>query len=304
MTFVGNSDVSDAAARSDSGLTPHRGNSHGYAAGGAVRVAGRVLLWACVALVFVRGLGAIASTPSHATSRSGGAAFPSAEAGVFATRFADAYLSFSPGQTTAYQQAVSGFLARGLSDQTVLPSSGQGVSVTQAMVAREQSLDDSRAILTVAAVLSNGQTRYLAVPVAEDKHDGLDVFALPSLVAAPAAGTASDLRTTAVPAVDSAAVTDLVHGFLTAYLSDGQGSSLSTYLTPGTILAAMPSGLSLASVGSIGVVSRSTGRLVVQADVSVSDSASGAVYDLAYRLTLTQGKSGWRVAGLAGGPQS
>jgi hypothetical protein len=267
-------------------------------------VAGRVLLWACIALVFVRGLGAIASTRSHAASRTGGATFPSAEADVFATRFADAYLSFTPGQTAAYQQAVGVFLAHGLSDQTVLPSRGQGVRVAEAMVAREQSLGDSRAILTVAATLSDGQTRYLAVPVAEDKHGGLDVFALPSLVAPPAAGTASAVATSAVPAVDSAAVAALVNGFLAAYLSGAQSSSLAEWLAPGTTLAAMPSGLSLTSVGSIGVIGKSAGRLVVQAGADVTDSASGAVYEAAYRLTLTQGKSGWRVAAVAGGPQS
>lgn len=301
MTYASNSDW--FAAHSDSGLKQRRSNN-GYAAGGAVRVAGRVLLWACIALVFLRGLGAIASTPSRTASRADGATFPSAEADVFATRFADAYLSFTPGQTTAYQQAVGEFLAHGLSDQTVVPSSGQGVSVTQAMVAREQSLGDSRAILTVAATLSNGQTRYLAVPVAEDKQGGLDVFALPSLVAAPTAGTASAVRTTAVPAADSAAVTNLVRGFLAAYLSGEQGSSLSAYLAPGTALVAMPSGFSLASMGSVGVIAKSVGRLVVQADASVTDSASGAIYQLAYRLSLTQGRSGWRVAGVAGGPQS
>lgn len=304
MTYASNPDGSTAAAQGNGDSSARRRGNSGYATGGAVRVAGRVLLWTCIALVFVRGLGAIASTPSHAASRTGGATFPSAEAGVFATRFADVYLSFSPGQTAAYQQVVSGFLARGLSDQTVVPSSGQGVSVTQAMVAREQSLGKSRAVVTVAAVLSNGQTRYLAVPVAEDKRGGLDVFALPSLVAPPAAGTAPALSATAVSAVDSASVTDLVHGFLTAYVSGEQGSSLSTYLAPSTVLAAMPPGLSLESAGSIGVISKSAGRLVVQADASVSDSASGAVYDLAYRLTLMQGKSGWRVAGLAGGPQA
>ena len=305
MTYASNPDGPAAAAQSDSDLSARRRGNSGYAAGGAVRVAGRVLLWACIALVFVRGLGAIASTPSRASAdRSSGATFPTAEAGVFAVRFTDAYLSFTPGQTTAYQQAVAVFLAHGLSDQTVIPSSGQGVSVTQAMVAWEVSLSRSRAILTVAAVLSNGQTRYLAVPVAEDAHGGLDVFALPSLVAAPAAGTATAVTTTAVPATDSTAVTDLVHGFLTAYVSGEQGSSLSQWLAPGTVLAAMPSGLSLGSVGSVGVIARSAGRLVVQADANVMDSDSGASYALAYRLTLTQSRSGWRVAAVAGGPQS
>jgi hypothetical protein len=127
-----------------------------------------------------------------------------------------------------------GWLA-GCCDQTVVPSSGQGVSVAQAMVAREVSLGSSRAVITVAAGLSNGQTRYLAVPVAEDAHGGLDVFALPSLVAAPAAGSASAVTTTAVPAADSTAVADPVHGFLTAYVSGEQGSSLTEWLAPGTV---------------------------------------------------------------------
>jgi hypothetical protein len=81
-------------------LPARRRRTGGRATDGAARVAGRVLLWACIALVFVRGLGAIASTPSHASAdRSRGASFPSAEADVFAVRFADAYLSFSPGNT-------------------------------------------------------------------------------------------------------------------------------------------------------------------------------------------------------------
>ncbi len=303
MTHAVNPSASAVAAQGDSDLTARSG-SKSYAAGGAVRLAGRLLLWACIALVLVRGLGAIASTPSHTTHHASRETLPTAEAGAFAMRFADTYLSFTPGQATAHQQAVAVFLAHGLSDQTVIPSSAQGVSVTQAMVAREVSLGSSRAVITVAAVLSNGQTRYLAVPVADDAHGGLDVFALPALVAPPAAGTAAAVTTTAIPAADSAAVTALVHGFLTAYLSGAQSSSLSAWLAPGTVLAAMPAGLSLESVGTVDVVSRSAGRLTVQAQADVTDSASGAIYQLAYRLALTSGKSGWRVADVTGGPQS
>lgn len=271
---------------------------------GLPRVAGRVLLWLVIVLVGVRGIESIAATPTNHKEAATTANAAGNEVGVFAVRFAEAYLSFTPGQTVAYQQAVSGFLARGLSDQTVLPSSGQGVTVAEAMVAREQSLSGSRAIVTVAVFLSDGQVRYLAVPVAKDKHGGLDVYALPSLVAPPVAGTAAAVATTAVPATDTAAATALARGFLTAYVSGEQGASLSQWLAPGTVLAAMPTGLSLTSTGGLGVISRSAGRLVLQAEADVADSASGAVYALAYRLALTRGRSGWRVAAVAGGPQS
>lgn len=304
MTYAVNTDAMGGVVGSDTDLSVGTSRKHSDTPSRALRLVGRVLLWACIALVIVRGLGAIVSTPSRAVTRPGGATLPSPEEDVFAERFAEAYLSFTPGQSAAHRRTVGMFLAHGLSDQTAISSSGPGVSVTQAMVAREVSLGSSRAIITVAAVLNNGQTRYLAVPVAKGVHGGLDVFALPALVAPPAAGTASAIGTSPVPAADADAVSDLVRGFLAAYVSGQQGSSLSRWLAPRTVLAAMPPGLSLESTGSIGVVARSAGRLVVQADANVADGASGAVYQLAYRLTLANGRSGWRVAALAGGPRA
>jgi hypothetical protein len=263
-------------------------------------------LWACVALVFVRGLGAILSssqaTPRPASSHSTLPSFPDGDARAFASAFASAYLTVSPGNGAQHARAVDSFLASGLSDQAavVVPPRGPGVSVAQAMVAREVSLGDSRALLTVAALMSDGRTVYLTVPVARDGDGGLVVDDLPSLSAPPPHGAAVAQVPAALTAADSGAISDVASRFLRAYLEGADAGTLAYFLAPGARVASMSPGLRVVSVGEI---AREPGAGRVSVAVQVRDERSRATYALRYRLALIE-RDRWYVEAVAGGPSA
>lgn len=267
---------------------------------------GRFLLWACVALVFVRGLGAILSSPQTtarpASSHSAPASFPDSEARAFASAFASAYLTVSPGHETQHARAVDSFLAQGLSDQAAVrvPPRGPGVSVAQAMVAREVSLGDSRALLTVATLMSDGRTVYLTVPVARDSAGGLVVDDLPSFSAPPPHAAVAAQAPVPLTDADSGAISDVTSRFLRAYLEGADAGTLAYFLAPGARVASMPPGLRVVSIGEI---ARESGASRVSVAVQVRDERSRAIYALRYELALIE-RDRWYVEAVAGGPSA
>lgn len=273
-----------------------------------LRTVGRMALWACVALVFVRGLGAILSNPrttaAPASSHSRPAGFPDGDARAFAVAFARAYLTVAPGGE-AQQRAVDSFFAQGLSDQAAVsvPSRGPGVSVAQAMVAREVSLGGSRALLTVAAFMSDGRTVYLTVPVARDEDGGLVVDDLPSFSAPPPRGSSPAQAPAPLTDAAAGAISDVAGRFLRAYLSGADEGTLAYFLAPGTQIAPMPGGLHVEQVGEFSRTQGSGPARAVSVAVRVREPASGAVYALRYRLTLIE-RDRWYVQAVAGGPSA
>ncbi len=272
-----------------------------------LRTAGRLALWACVGLVFLRGLGAILGGPRSAarpaSSHSRLASLPDGDARAFAASFARVYLTVSPGHEAQHARAVDLFLAQGLSDQAavIVPSRGPGVSVAQAMVAREVSLGDSRALLTVAASMSDGRTVYLTVPVARDGDGGLVVDDLPSLSAPPPRGSVAVQAPSPLTDADAGAIGDVTGRFLRAYLDGADAGTLAYFLAPGARVASMPPGLRVESVGEVAGEPGGGLTRVVSVAVQVRDDASGAVYALRYRLTLIE-RDRWYVEAVAGGP--
>lgn len=298
------------SARNEQGGGEHR-IADSWRGADLARGAGRVALWAFVALVLVRGLGAIfAERPEPASSReeSGAsvASFPDSDARAFAVRFASVYLEVSPKRPKAHQRQVAGFLTQGLSDQTVLPSHGPGMRVALATVAREVPLGGSRALITVATTSTTGTVRYVAVPVGRDQAGGLAVVGLPALVAPPPKSTATVAEPSTLAGPDAAAIRDVVGRFLSAYLT-GQGvSTLRYYLAPGVRLAQMPEGLKVVSVGQLSRDRQPAGRrggIALLASVSVKDTETGVTYPLSYRLSVTRADR-WYVASVQGGPRS
>lgn len=283
--------------------------ARGRRGSGRLAVAGRVVLWAFVGLVLLRGLGAIFSSSSPADRGASnvvrGDASLGVEAQAFAVRFATTYLSVDPKQPEAYRRAVAAYLPKGLSDQAAtLPSPDSRTRVAWATVAREASLGSSRALITVATASTVGAVRYLSVPVARDHDGGLVVFDLPSLSAPPPKGTAEAPEPVALSGADARPVEDLTKRFLSAYLAGGDRAELAYLLAPGARLVRMPQGLEVVAVDQLGRDARPPrGQLAVSALVRVRDRASGAVLSLRYRLTLVRHER-WYVRAVAGGPSA
>lgn len=283
---------------------PRRASGLRGSANAAVRTAGRVLLWALIVVVFVRGVGAILApadrSPDRSEHRSEWAlGFPDGEARAFAVRFAAAYLR---GDTAPLAE----FVVDGLSDSAGLFGSrrGLGADVAWAVVAREVSLGESRALVTVAVGLEGGGSRYVTVPVARGGAGGLVVFEAPSFSPPPAQAKVTRDEPVPLSGPGAEAITDLAARFLRRYLSGAGESALAYFLAPGVRLASMPQGLEVMSIEGVDALAPPVGaRRRVLASVRLRDEATDGVYGLAYRMKVVR-RDRWYVAAVAGGPRS
>ncbi|HST38791.1 MAG TPA: conjugal transfer protein, partial [Conexibacter sp.] len=232
------------------------------------------------------------------------APFPDSEARAFAVSYARAYLA--PGDRRTSRQAVlARFSSQSLSDQAVLePPRSPGAAVAEATVAREVSLGDSRAILTVATFTGDGRRRYLAVPVARDERGGLVVYDLPALVAPPPLGAAEAPAATPLSGPDGEAVEALTRRFLRAYFQESDLGALSYLIAPGAHVVPHTAGLWLEEVEEVGRLGGSPTRgLLLAATVRVRDLSARATYRLRYRISVVR-TDRWYVTSVAGGPRS
>lgn len=284
------------------------GRWHGSRGAKTVRAGGRAVLWAFVLLVFSRGLAELVKGPQRGqlpvTSQLRAAAFPNGEARAFAASFARAYLSILPGRERRRELALAPFFADGVGERAMIraPFHGPSVSVSQATVAREVELGAGRALVTVAASMSDGRTVFLSVPVVRDEHGGLAVFDLPAFSAPPTPGRIVGEEPVPLTDGDAEAIGDVVRRFLEAYLAGAASDSLAYYLTPQAQVAPMGPGLQLASVEEIARdPDAPAGELVVS--VRVREAMSRAVYPQRYRLTVVK-RDRWYVAAVTGGPSA
>jgi hypothetical protein len=262
----------------------------------ALRSAGRVALWALVALLLVRGATAILSPPSERqpAARRDKAPADTASA-AFAIRFARTYLE-APSR-----EALAPFLAAGAQVGTGRPPSARGAQVAQAEVVHFSVLGDGRAVITVACELRDSRTLYLAVPIVRFRAGEVAALGAPSIVAVPAVAGADPERPQPPAGSEGGAIRALVAKFLPAYLAAGDESDLRYYLAPGA--SVIPLGGAVKPAGVSGVTQLGAtegGRRQVIAFVRVEEPSSGATYPLAYRLALVRRAGRWYVAAVEG----
>jgi hypothetical protein len=271
--------------------------------GGLVKRVGRVLLWAVVAVLLLRGVASVMAPRQPAvvvsSSRPAVVAWPDDEARAFAADFARAYLSYAPQAPEASARAVQAFVAPELANG-VAPVYGEKAPaqvVASVTVARTAVLDAGHALVTVAATVSGGSvgTRYLTVPVARDGAGGLVVSDLPSFAAAPARASLEPAATEPVPVTEQAAIEPVVLRFLRAYLA-GDASGLE-YLVPAGVRIGVPRQREqLVDVGELALAAPASGReRLVLAAVRARDEATGGVFSLRYWLRLVR-RDRWYVA--------
>ena len=257
---------------------------------GLLRTAGRVALWALVALIFVRGIASIAAEPRDHQPAPAPTheAFPSPEARALAIRFARAYLGGRAGELRR-------FLAESMPRQLVIDIP-PGAAVATIGVAAETALSSDRALITVACELGGRSARYLSVPIARDAAGGLAVYALPAFVAGPRPARIEDDDPAPLAGPDAAAIRTLVERFLAAYVSGGD----LTYLTaPGERIDPLASGLRLADIDAVGQTRAAAARRTILVEATVEDAAAGTRYGVAYRIELVR-RDRWQVARVTG----
>jgi hypothetical protein len=259
-----------------------------------LRTAGRVALWALVALIFVRGIASIAAephdhAPAPAPTRE---VFPSEEARALAVRFARAYLS---GRSADLRRFLAASMPRDL-----VVDIPRGSAVATIGVAAETALSSDRALITVTCELGERRAaRYLSVPVARDAAGGLAVYALPAFVAGPRPARIDVEEPAPLAGAEAAAIRTLADRFLAAYVS-GDGDL--TYLAaPGAGIDPLAPGLRLADVDAVGQLRATASQRTVLVEATLQDTAAGTRYGVAYRLELVR-RERWYVARVAGAP--
>jgi len=234
-----------------------------------LRSVGRVAIWIVLGLLLVRGVGAVLAQP-HTSTATGGATSVAADqaSSALAVRFARSYLG----------------------------------AVAQAEVNATQRLGGGREVLTVACELRDGRTLYLAVPISRSGAGEAAVTGAPWVVAAPStAGVVAERpRPIAGPEADS--IRSLAAKFLPAYLRARSAHDLSYLLAPGASVT--PLGGELEPLGPAGSVSQlgegEGNRRTVLVRGRFRDVAGGAVYRLAYRLSVVK-RNRWYVEAVEGG---
>lgn len=261
-----------------------------------LRPAGRVAIWSVIALLLVRGLGAVlAPTPASAPAqRAGTRAYEQASAAL-AVRFARAYLG-DPAP-----RALAPLLAEGARVGGGRAAIGGSAEVAQAEVAATQELGGGRAVLTVACDLRDGRAVYLAVPISRSRAGEAAVSGAPWVVAAPSAAGVAAGRPRPIAGPDAGAIRALVGKFIPAYLSARRAGALTYLLAPGAAVTPLAGSLEPRG-GSVSVAQLGAGegrRRAVAAAGRFRDRASGAVFRLAYRLELVR-RDRWYVRAVEG----
>ncbi len=274
--------------------------------GELARSAGRVLLWAFLLLVLVRGLGDIVSDAEQRSPAPTSAAsvFPGEPERAFAVRTARAYLSWQAGGGERAARELDALLAPALRGrfERALPVRGPDQAVIEATVASSDLVSPDRAVVTVACALIGGRgaTRFVAVPVARDAGGGLVAFDLPALVAGPPAGAVEVEEPAPLSGPGAGEIDRLVRRFLAAYVAGAALEDLTFFVAPGVAVGSLGPGLELAEVSDVGQLGTSDPvRLSVAATVEVRDAASRATYPARYRLELVRGER-WYVESIRG----
>ncbi|MGH2944830.1 MAG: conjugal transfer protein [Solirubrobacteraceae bacterium] len=270
---------------------------------------GRLVLWAAVAVVLVRGLGDILasprSTPIVAARERTRDVWPDDAARAFAVQFATAYLHQSPQDDPGdYARRIADFGSSELASELAprLDRRGSGQAARTAAVAGSTTVDARHALLTVAATVTTADavtTRHLTVPVARDAAGGLTVYDLPSFAAAPTRASAAPPNGEPLVGDERPAVEDVVGRFLRVYLA-GDSGGLSYLVPPGTRIAAVGGRFELVELGSITSFGEPSGdeRLVL-VRVRARDLFSRALYALRYRVRLVR-RDRWYAADVNG----
>lgn len=277
--------------------------------GARLRQVGRAALWACMALIFVRGISDVArgrgydAKPPAAVA----AAVPAADDDLraLAISFARAFLSWRPGAAREHARRVAALVAPSARRDVAvqLPRRGPGESVAESTVARIRSLGPGRALVTVACIFDKpaGRVRLLTIPVAQDPRGGIAVEGPPALAPAPPPYDGSAPATHPLTGADASVITDVVRRFMRGYLGGADPVALRYLVAQGAAIAPLRRGYSVVSIKRLSVAGTDAGsrrRLLV--DVRVRDRASRAVYGLRYALAVAR-RDRWYVTAVDGG---
>jgi hypothetical protein len=259
-----------------------------------LRGVGRITLWTVVGLLLVRGVVAEQTTTSPQPAQRPGGADP--QSAAFAIRFARTYLA------NPTPPVLEPFLAEGAQPISGRAPQAEDFDVAQAEVSAVRRLGSGRAVLTVACELRDSRTLYLAVPITRTSAGEVAALSAPSIVAGPGrARTDSSERPQALAGSEAPEIQALVSKFLPEYLSASDSESLSYLLAPNASVQPLGGAVQLDGITAISQVDQGDGaKRTVLASARVSDPISGAIFPVAYRLSVVDRGGRWYVASVEG----
>lgn len=261
-----------------------------------LRSVGRVAIWIVLALLLVRGVGAVLAQPQASAPGGVAGTVDDQASSALAVRFARTYIE-DPSL-----QALAPFLAEGARVGGGRQAEDVGSGVAQAEVSATQELGGGREVRTVACELRDGRTVYLAVPISRSGAGEVAVSGAPWVVAAPSTAGVAAERPRPIAGTDAAAIRSLVEKFIPAYLSARSAGDLSYLLAPSASVVPLAGSLELLGVaGAVSQLGEGEGaRRTVVVACRLRDPGSRAVYRLAYRLDVVK-RNRWYVKSVEGG---
>lgn len=256
--------------------------------GPRARAVGRVALWALVAILLLRGVGAIvASDESNipTTDPAGAGRVVDDRIASVAVRFARDYFADPRGV------ARRGTPTRGTG------SDGPGPGVAQAEVSGVRQIAPEVSVVTVACELFSGQVKNLAIPIREDT-DEITVLGAPYLVAGSSGAVFEPERGAPLSGTDAEAISKLVTRFIGAYASTSTPADLVYFVVPGSTVKPL-GGFDLVGEPDVAQLDDGDTTRTVAARAGLKDQATGVTYPVRYRLDLVKHKR-WFVADVQG----
>jgi hypothetical protein len=269
----------------------------------ALRLAGRVVLWAAILLVFANGIVALMKNfrepePQYiqtAASEKGDSGFPEEDAAVFAARFAHDYLSYDSKDPESRREQLSVYIDDSFDPLVGWDGSGRLVAVNSIPVDVDIQ-SDGLGVVTVAVNVSGPRWVYLAVPISTE-GDALVVADRPALVPAPeVAQVATDDTLAGIEDPDPALagrIQPSIESFFKAFAS-GKDADLAYFLPPGRTLRGLDGAVELDAIESLEVSQGGREREAV-GRVRWIDPLTGGALSQTYRLTLVERDGRWYV---------
>jgi hypothetical protein len=264
--------------------------------GEVLRPLGRAALWAALAVLLIRGAGAIFSTPASKPEPVGphGGTGPGRAAEVLAASFARTYLE-SPTP-----EALAPYLAEGAH-----VAAGEGPAraglVEQAEVVGSVRLGRGRWDLTVSCDLRDARVLDVAVPILRQSAGEVAALGAPSVVAVPAAAGADPERPRPVAGSDAPAIDELVAKFLPDYISAGNSRELAYVLAPGASVVPLGGSVESVAVGHVEQLGDGEGpRRELLVGARLREPSGGGIYPSSYRLRVVRRAGRWYVSAVEG----
>ena len=270
----------------------------------------RVILWAVLIIIGVRGVIAIAlgqTTPSRtpaAPAASGASAgrFPVTLAEAYAQSFASVYLNFSQATASQRQQQLAGFLPGGSDPQFGWNKAGS-LTLTSDQVAGIDVRDSSHAVVTLLARV-NGQLMELGVPIYA-ANGGMAVSSEPAWLPAPARVSPPAPADAEPDGTAEAALTAQLPAFFTAYAS-GNEATMARFLAHGASVTGLGGAVTFSSIAGMYVPSGGDTRQItvsVTWQIPGQAGAAAAQVQMTYDMTVVSQNSNWYVKSISASTQ-